>query len=160
MFTNISWTDYSIVIILLGSFYYLFIGLRYYPTELKELLSGKRKLHFPIPAFKKNNATGCPASQSEVPQEQNSLINTSDETFNEVELLIAELKENIEMASKKQFFKQEFSYSLKVILKNYPQIQNSPFRSAIDELILSECEKHETITLSEDDIVRLWDDAV
>lgn len=160
MFTNISWTDYSILIVLLGSLYYLFVGLRYYPTELKELLSGKRKLNFRIPEFKKKNEAGWPSLQTEVQDGDDSFGNTTDDTFNEVESLIAELKENIEKASKKQFIKQEFSYSLKVILKNYPQIQNSPFRSAIDELILSECEKHGTITLSEDDIVRLWDDAV
>lgn len=160
MFTNISWTDYSIVVAILGSLYYLFIGLRYYPTELKELLSGKRKLHFRVPEFNKKNETGWPSLQTEEQDGDNSILNTTDDTFNEVEALIAALKENIEKASKKQFIKQEFNYSLKVILKNYPQIRDSRFRSAIDELLLSECEKHGTITLSEDDIVRLWDDAV
>ncbi len=46
MLKNISWTDYLIVVAIALAIYYLFVGVRYFSTEIKELLSGKRKLRF------------------------------------------------------------------------------------------------------------------
>jgi len=45
MFTNISWTDYFITVTILLAIYYLFVGIRYYAGDIKDLLSGKRKLN-------------------------------------------------------------------------------------------------------------------
>lgn len=160
MFTNISWMNYLTVVALLITLYYLLVGLRYYPTELKEILSGKRKLQFKATRIKRPDRADQFIPDAQIPGGEHSFINTSDATFDEVEALITALVNTIGEASQKQYIKQEFSYSLKRVLKDYPQIQDSPFRSAIDELILSECEKYGTITLSEDDIVRLWDDVV
>lgn len=47
MSANISWTNYTIVIILLLAAYYLFIGIRFYLQDLRYFLSNipKQKTH-------------------------------------------------------------------------------------------------------------------
>lgn len=156
MFINISWMDYGLVILLIGSLYYLFVGLRYYPSELKELLSGKRKQV----VFNRNREIDEAISQVNAHKEDDSVLHATNEKIHEVESLIAALKERMTSASKEQHSPEEFINSLKMLLRDYSQIQDLPFRTGINELILSECEKHGTITLSEDDVVQLWEGAV
>lgn len=91
-------------------------------------------------------------------QAQGSFAETPDDTFQQVEHLIGRLKEAIEEASREKHSKQEFFLYLKSILKGYPALKNSPFRSAINELIVSECARHGPIMPSGDGAVMLWDD--
>lgn len=164
MFTNISWTNYIIVIILILAIYYLFIGIRFYYHELKNFV-GKRKFQL-HPAH--NELSHGPGNMdnngedervhSEPLQAQNSFGGTPDDAFQEVEHLIGRLKEVIEEASRKKYIKQEFLQYLKLILKEYPEIKNSPFQPAINELIISECERYGSIMLSENEVVMLWND--
>ncbi|MFC5683587.1 hypothetical protein ACYE2N_00460 [Flavobacterium sp. MAHUQ-51] len=46
MLKGISWNDYLIVVVVLTIIWYVFVGVCYYYAELKEFLSGKRKLKF------------------------------------------------------------------------------------------------------------------
>lgn len=164
MFTNISWTNYIIVIILLLAIYYLFIGIRFYYHKLKNL-AGKRKFQLRAAHNEPSAELGNMGNNSEdkrvqiePSQAQNSFAGTPDDTFQEVEHLIGRLKEVIEEASRKKYIKQEFFQYLKLILQEYPEIKNSPFQPAINELIASECERYGSNMLSEDEVVMLWND--
>jgi len=162
MFTNISWTNYIIVVILLLVIYYVFIAIRFYSGELQNLLAGRRKLqlhpvHDELSSEPDNNIE-YEQVQPELFSAQNSFVETPDDTFQEVEHLIGRLKDAIEEASSKKYIKEEFSLHLQLILKEYPALKNSPFQSAINELIMSECAKHGSIMLSEDEIVMLWNE--
>ena len=46
MLRGISWNNYIVVIVLLLIAWYLFVGLRYYFDDIKDLVNGKRKLQF------------------------------------------------------------------------------------------------------------------
>lgn len=158
MFTNISWTDYFITVAILLAIYYLFIGIRYYSGDIKDLLSGKRTLKFKgaVPA------TGSRYNQDD---EQNpsaavGFENTSDGEFTEVEHLIERLKSIIEDAFQRKLILQEFKQYVSSVLKEYPSVKYSPLRSSINELILSECEKYEGVTLTEGEVDLLWKDTV
>ena len=84
---------------------------------------------------------------------------TTDDDFAEVEHLIERLKSVIADASDKKLIPQELKQYLNLLLQEYPNIKNSPFRTSINELVASECEKYGAVSLSEDEVELLWKDA-
>lgn len=159
MFTNISWGNYIVVVILLLASWYLFVGFRFYFDDLKEVISGKRKLQFR--GFEDSNYQD-PQSElkyQESPEaisDQNSL-GEFDITFQDVDALVGRLKSFIADAAKKKLVKKEFTYYLQLLLREFPSVKNSPFNSSISELIVSECEKLESITLTQKEAEALWE---
>jgi len=163
MFTNISWTNYLVVVILLLVIYYLIIGIRFYSHDLKNLLLGNQKFKLSHSAslsnvLNDNNPIAHEQSQPEMFQAGNDFAETTDETFLEVEHLIVRLKEAIANASGKKYVKEEFFLYLQLIIKEYPMLKNSQFQSVINELIISECAKYGSVTLSEEEVGTLWNE--
>lgn len=163
MFTNISWTNYIVVMVLLLATYYIIIGIRFYSRDLQYFLTAKRKhnLHSSQDEHADNITVSNPAdpsgqAQSGFFQSESHFAQTSDDTFQGIERLILRLKEAIADAGTKQYIKQEFIPLLQLILKEYPHLKSSPFQSVINELIASECGKYGPITLSEEEVVMLW----
>ena len=160
MFTNISWADYLSAVFLLLAIYYVYVGVRYYSGDLKDLLSGKRKLNFrasradspagPSPQFTDNGdrPAGPPFEE------------TTDDDFAEVEYLIGRLKEVIADASQRQLIPQEFKHYLRLTLKEYPAVKISALRPSVNELIVSECEKYGAVTVSAEEVDVLWNDGL
>lgn len=158
MFTNISWTDYFIAVIILLTIYYLFVGIRYYSRDIKDLLSGKRKLN--LKTALANNSKGeypLTIERNNHPSEA-SFEETTDKEFTEVEHLIERLKTLIADASHRKMIPQEFKQYLSLVLKEYPSVRNSSLRASVNELIVSECEKYGTVILKEDEVDLLWKD--
>ncbi|MFV8324280.1 hypothetical protein [Flavobacterium sp. ZS1P14] len=159
MFTNISWGNYIVVVVLLLASWYLFVGLRFYFDDIKEIVTGKRKLQ-----FRRLGNTNYQEPQSEL----NYLdfeINTSesesvasDTIFQEVDGLVKQLKNVITDATQRKLIKQEFQDYMRLALTAYPLLRNSPYRSSVDELIVSECEKQGAILLSQQEVEALWDE--
>ncbi|MGN6214480.1 hypothetical protein [Parafilimonas sp.] len=154
MLKNISWTDYLIVVAIALAIYYLFVGVRYFSTEIKELLSGKRKLRFRAALSDPNGQYEPVEEQSQ--QHSGSFEKTTDDDFAEVEHLIERLKTVIADASRRELIPQEFKQYLGMVLKEYPAVKYSPLRSSINELITSECEKYGTVTLKDEEVDLLW----
>ncbi|OXB10178.1 hypothetical protein B0A81_03970 [Flavobacterium plurextorum] len=159
MFTNISWGNYIVVVILLLASWYLFVGFRFYFDDLKEVISGKRKLQFR--GFEDSNYQD-PQSElkyQESPEaisDQNSL-GEFDITFQDVDALVGRLKSFIADAAKKKLVKKEFTYYLQLLLREFPSVKNSPFNSSVSELIVSECDKLESINLTQKEAEALWE---
>ena len=160
MFTNILWTDYFIVVAISLTFYYLFVGLRYYSSDLKDLFSGKRKHDFRAALPNDTSCESILTSEENYTGENTAIKEIMDDDFAEVEHLIKRIKEVIADASGKKLIPQEFKQYLHLVLQEYPNIKNSPFRSSINELVVSECEKYGAVTLSEDEVEMLWKDAM
>ena len=161
MLTNISWTDYFIAVSILLTTYYLFVGMRYYSADLRDLVSGKRELKFrAVIPDDTDESESFQSSENNYNVVSTALETTSDDDFAEVEHLIERLKSVIEDASGKKLIPQELKQYLHLVLQEYPNIKNSPFRSSINELVASECEKYGAVKLSEDEVERLWKDAV
>lgn len=159
MLRGISWNNYMVVVVLLSIVWYLFVGLRYYFEDIKDLVTGKWKLQF-------RGLVGKPISKSDYDfdyQKSNEILNTPveyetvDPVFNEVEELTASLKKAITDATQKKLVKSEFEDHLRFILKEHPLLGNSPLRPSINELIVSECEKQESVLLTHQEVDTLWD---
>lgn len=150
MFTNISWASYILVVTLLLAVWYLVIGMRFYFNDLQNLLTRKRKPDLQLASDDTYLTTGA-----EFTPEQTEASNT-DNLFQEVEMLTAKLKETIADASSKNYHKEEFNFLLQLTLKECPHLKGSPFQVAINNLILSECEKYGSLHLSAEELVILW----
>ena len=154
MLTNISWADYTLVVVLLAASWYLFIGLRFYFAELKDLATGKKK--FPSRSFLQvqsnldylETPNGIPSSLNET---------HTDQAFQDVEDLVEKLKNLVADALQRKLPKKEFMYYLSLVLNEFPTMKNSPFRSSICELVVSECDKLERIHLTQQEVDVLWD---
>ncbi|PXY40571.1 hypothetical protein DMB65_11705 [Flavobacterium cheongpyeongense] len=159
MFTNISWGNYMVVVILLLASWYLFVGFRFYFDDLKEVISGKRKLQFR--GFENPNYQDIEPELKD--QDSPELISNQtsfgefDTTFQDVDTLVARLKSFIADAAKKKLVKKEFTYYLQLILREFPSVKNSAFNSSVSELIVSECDKLESITLTQKEAEALWE---
>ena len=160
MLTNISWTDYIIAVAISLVAYYFFVGMRYFSADLKNLISGKNNLRFMVGiSYDTEESENIQSSEKNYNVENSALETSSDDDFAEVEHLIERLKSVIADASGKKLIPQEFKQYLHLVLQEYPNIKNSPFRSSINELVASECEKYGAVTLSEDEVEHLWKDA-
>ena len=156
MFTNISWTDYFIAVTILLAIYYLFVGIRYYSRDIKDLLSGNRKLN--LKTALANNSKGEYLTREENFRPSETFEETTDKEFTQVEHLIERLKTLIADASRRKMISQEFKQYLSLVLKEYSTVKNSSLRASVNELIVSECEKYGTVTLKEDEVDLLWKD--
>lgn len=152
MFTGISWTDYMVAVAIGLTLYYCYVAFRYYSEELKDLLSGKSKLNLRT-LLSENILSEEPGSH---PSGSGSFSQTGDDDFAEVEELITKIKDSVALTSKKKYVIHEFKHFLRLIFREHPNIKDSPFRSSINELVVSECEKYGTVALSEEEVDRLW----
>jgi hypothetical protein len=160
MLTNISWTDYIIAVAIFLAAYYFFVGMRYFSADLKDLVSGKSNLKFMVVLSHDKVSESIQPSEKNYNGESPAFETTTDDDFVEVEHLIERLKSVIADASGKKLIPQEFKQYLHLVLQEYPNIKNSPFRSSINELVASECERYGAVTLSEDEVELLWKDVV
>jgi hypothetical protein len=157
--TNISWTDYIIAVAILLAAYYFFVVMRYFFADLKNLISGKSNVKFMVGISYDTVSESIQTSEKNYNGESPAFETTTDDDFAEVEHLIERLKSVIADASGKKLIPQELKQYLHLVLQEYPNIKNSPFRSSINELVASECEKYGAVTLSEDEVELLWKDA-
>jgi len=160
MLTGISWNNYIVVVVLLSISWYLYVGLRYYFDDIKEFVTGKRKLQ-----FRGLERKLIPKSDYDFDyQKSDEILNvpvefeTVNPVFNEVEDLTARLKNAITDAAQKKLVKSEFEDRLRFILKEYPSLRDSPFRPSLNELIVSECERQESVLLTLEEVEALWNE--
>jgi len=158
MFTNISWNNYIVVIVLSAMGWYLFVGLRFYFNDLKEIAAGKRKLKFH--GFQKENYKEF-ESQLNTPYLPKTTATDSpseefDTTFTQVDALIDQLKNVIADAAKTKLVKQEFACKIKSVLLQYPLIRDSSFSGSVSEVIVLECNKLGYFILTQPEAEALW----
>lgn len=157
MFTNISWGNYIFVIVLLLASWYLFIGFRYYLFDITEIVTGKRKLrnhrikdleiHYDV--VHPHTFTGSSKKTS---------FGETEETILDIDAFAEKLKNLVKDASQREVIKSEIIGHLSLLFTEYSSIKNSPFRSSVSELIISECEKLDTISLSHEEVEDLWNE--
>ena len=163
MFTNISWTNYLVVVSLLLATYYVVVGIRFYSYEIKQLLFGLRKSN--LISEPGNNLVTVNNEQAnaefhnmEFEQFERSHLpeQTTTDPLLEVEQLASQVQAAIAEATGELFTKEAFFQLLREILKRHPNLKNSSFQSTIQDLILSECEKNSSIRLSTEEVTELW----
>lgn len=160
MFTNISWTTYLIFVALFLSAWYIIICLRFYSSDILNFISSKTK------ATKRDLSKDTRPTQYErtkttaLEEDTHKAASLSEEQtdhlFEDVDTLSAKIKDAVSGASSKDYNKEEFFFLLEITLKAYPQLKGIPFREAINNLILSECDKHGFIRPSSEELDKLW----
>lgn len=164
MFTTISWVNYTVVVALLLASWYLFVAFRFYLDEIKEIVTGSRKLQFWPVSEKTETQMDYDLNYSDLPDSASpistSSFGESDTTFQDVDELVERLKIVVADAIKRKFLKQELLDYLRLVLKEYHTVKNSPFRSSVSEFIVSESTKLEVINLVEAEVEELWDDKI
>ena len=166
MFNSISWTDYITTVVLLLMAYYVFVGIKFYSLELRNLFSGKNRIDFRRTSknsLHKDEQTDVPVHLTQAELFAASINSSSadeddDIMFQQVGELTAKLKEAIAQAVDKNFIKEELLLSLQLVVKKYAVLKGSHFQLPINNLIASECEKYGYIQLSAEERLMLWNE--
>lgn len=159
MLVSITWSEYGVIILAALVVYYTVLVILYFKNEVLSLRF-KKEQH-------KNNLSSEGNELYQADKELNSfsqnkidddisLVQETDETFQQVEELTASLKDAIAMAVDNEYVKEEFILSIQLLLKKYHFLKGSLFEEAINDLIISECEKYRSIHLSAKELVMLW----
>jgi hypothetical protein len=154
MFTEISWNSYITIMIVLLAGYYLFMGWRYYRTDILQLFSGRR--------FTKTDSSGFSAPGPSIKPDQGSHKINMQEAFEKQDLfqiaqsLSDEIRAYLNEAGSNKIQKEEALKSLKIIVAKYPALKGSPFREFIQQVTEKEFETNCSVRLSEEEISELW----
>jgi hypothetical protein len=161
MFTNISWSNYSIAMGLLVLVWYSFLVCRYYFQELKQLFEGKQQIT--LPTFGNKKIKQLSLAKSNKDTSKSSLSNSFPESFDgieDAELLSDILINAIRESAERNLSNEAFRNYLKLILNDHPFIKNSSFRPMINEMMVSECEKHPQLILTLVEVDGLWAETI
>ena len=133
MFTQISWSNYFIIILLLAAGYYLVIGYLYYRHDFLKIISGKKKVaNDYVAAF---------------PNQDSVIQSFSDEVCAYMN----------EVAKNKQQNKSNIIHSLKLLLRKYPSLSDLSIKESIQNIINNGCKTYCSIHLSAEELSELWD---
>jgi hypothetical protein len=158
MLNHYSWTNYFEAVTLLLVIYYLFIGIRFYSDDIRAFFSQPNATApevLPEPSVNEE-----PISlQTEVNnQDQYIQDNYTDNDIRETDDLIAEAKSLINAASQKAYGPESLITRLRELFTKYTSLNTSPHRPAINEMIVSECERTGVAELTEDEVDEWWRD--
>jgi hypothetical protein len=161
MLRNITWGNYVIAISTLIVIWYIGLILRYYYEELKQVLSGKRKIGYS--SFGKRNKEQSDQKHKEQQSSTLKLTTSFSESFStleDAEELSEKLIKAIAESVERNLSRQEFTNYLKLILDEYPYVKNSSLRENVNNLIFSECAKHPQLHLTFSQADYLWEEAI
>ncbi|MFP5439088.1 MAG: hypothetical protein ACLGH8_15010 [Bacteroidia bacterium] len=149
MFTTISWGTFFTGITLSCLAWYLYVGLRYYRQEISIFFTNRKKnpLSDP-PVVEVDNFFIEPV----IPLAKDNGL--EDNFFQDIDHLIGRIKKVFNEASEKNADINELTGYLKLLLKEYPEVKDSVFRSQINEIITAEHSAGHYLTEEEAD--RLW----
>lgn len=159
MFTNISWTTYLIVVAVSLFFWYAIVGTKYYYSDIKGFLTGKRKAQ-----QLSNHAIDLDEvyDSYNAPENLTSKGVFEEKPFNDfevVEELVECVKAAVSNALENKMIKEDYFNELKSILENYPSLQQSQYRPSINEFIVSEGDQQGLFSITQEEVDTLWNDS-
>ena len=146
MFYTISWQSYWCALALLLVIYFIVIYLVYYRRDLK--------LPFIEKQFPPKKGNGFQLFDKESHSEFDSPPDGTEEHI--VYACMDEMNAFFDEASKKRWHKNELLYSLQLILKKYPSLKTSQYRSSIFNVIASQSEHICNIHLNAEEANEVW----
>ena len=157
MLSHLSWTNYLQAAVLSLLLYYVYVALCYYATELRRLFrssigAAQNGRELPEPLVYHGPENRGPVSA--LPVTANEFL--PEDTFIEAEILITNLKHYIAEAANKPYSPGVLIAQIKRVFQENISFKNSPHRLAINELIVSECEKTGTAQLTEEEVDQWW----
>lgn len=161
MFTNISWSNYLIAVTVLLLGWYLLFGLRFYYKELKQIISGEKKIKFRSFGIKKlENTSSNSLTDGNLQKSLSSASSESFDTLEDAEELSNRLTQAIIESIERNISKAELQNYLRIILSEYSFVRISALRLNINELIVSECGKDPQMHLTYEQADELWEEIV
>ncbi len=148
MLSNISWMQYAGGLLLVITIYYIYVAIRYYPSELKKLLVARKS------ELARETFYADPQELSPDVEEAASSEETSE--MEEIEQLVVQLTGEIRDCSKQGVTEENLRLRIGTVLSSRSSMRNSPYRSSINELIASECSKYGAFTLDVGDVDEWW----
>jgi len=158
MLNSISWNSYLVAVVTLLVLWYLYTGFRYYSSEIKQILSGRKKIAFP--SLGKKTKNDClPSSDQEdgKPTNLNEAFQESFATLDEVKELSARLTKAVSESAELGRPRQEFKNYIRFILSEYPYVKISSLRSNVNNLLAYETKKHPELLLTSTEADELWE---
>lgn len=158
MLNHLSWTTYIEIVIFFTAIYYLFVLFRYYRENTHRLLQPQKAATDTrkVPEVLQYQQPEAEATQHHPISIHSHPDNQPDSSLANADELIRKIKKCIESASDKTFAPAILIPQIKRILHAYPDLQDSPHRSAINELIVQECESTGTTQLTEEGVDQWW----
>jgi len=155
MITNISWATYYYTLALVLLLWYLYVGFRYFRTEIGKAagLTAGKPLQWDAPSAEKQTAVAeaAPNVAAKGIFEENSFND-----FEIIEELVDRVKALITESIEHEAPKQSFLSTLHHILKDYPALQHSQFRPSVNEFIITESEAQGMEAPSVEEIEQAW----
>jgi len=159
MLNSITWSSYIVTVITLLILWYLFVGLRYYSFEIKEILQGRKKINFyPL---RKKPINDQLQSFDQVQTNQTNLNEAFEESFatlDEVKELSARLTAAVSESAELNRSNLEFKNYIRLILSDYPYVKISSLRSNVNILLALDSEKYPELLLTASEADELWEE--
>lgn len=159
MFTSKPWAVYAGITTGALLIYYIFVGWKYFRTEISSLLRSKpkkRQLDSSTLITEAQQTSGPGQQNEEIMEEEEQPAWQNEALFTQVEDLFEHLASEIEEAHQKNYNRQDLIQMLQLILKEYQVLKGTPFQIAVNNRIDSECAKYGSIHLSEGDKGEVW----
>lgn len=147
MFANISWSNYIIAVSVLLIIWYLILVFKFYYPELKQILSGEKKIKILSFGNRSKRNLSKPISSS---------FSESFDTLEDAEELSNRLLQVIAESTERNLSLKEFQNYLRLVFEEYPYVKISSLRENINNFIVSECEKHPQLLLTFEQVDSLW----
>ncbi len=161
MITTISWSNYCIAIGVLVLVWYLFLGFRFYYQELTQFVSGKHRIKFPrIRNTNRKHFDSVKNNPINSGSKLSSSFSESLSVLEDVEELSRLLVNAVTESALGHLSKNEFSNYLRVLINDYPFVKESALRARVNELIVSECQKHPELIFTYSEADDLWNQDV
>lgn len=151
MFTNISWSNYIIAVSVLLVIWYLILVFKFYYAELKQIISGEKKIKILSFGNRSKRNLSKPISSS---------FSESFDTLEDAEELSDRVLQVIEESTERNLSPKEFQNYLRLVLEEYPYVKISSLRENINNFIVSECEKHPQLPLTYEQVDSLWEETI
>jgi hypothetical protein len=158
MLNHLSWTNYFEAIMPLLVIYYVFIGIRFYAADIKRLFA---------PAGKDGPTKSLPDqllfkdteyAAEGLPEEVIYGRDNCPDDIQQADELISLIKKRIATASGKPYAPASLLPALKATFRAYGSLKTSPHRPAINEQVVTECERTGVAELTEDEVDQWWSD--
>ncbi|WP_281631634.1 hypothetical protein [Flavobacterium luteolum] len=158
MLNSISWNSYLVTVVALLLIWYLYAGCRYYSFEIRQILTGRKKIGFPSLGKKTINDSLSSSDQEDVsPTNLNQAFEESFATLDEVKELSSSLTAAVIESAEIKRSKQEFENYIRLILSDYPYVKISSLRSNVNNLLAYESKKYPELLLTSEEADELWE---
>jgi len=163
MLNHLSWTSYFEAVIVLLAIYYPFVGIRYYTADIKKLLTtaGNSSTEANLPEqllFKEAESPVKSPSGGLTEEVSYEAGHYPNQDIQDADELISSVKKRITAASGTAYAPVKLLTELKAVFQEHPSLKNSPHRPAINELVVTECERTGVAELTEDEVDQWWGD--